>query len=45
MELTLRAGGASGTVTVEDQRLYMKVKTLPGKNPTETHSALREVCG
>ena len=37
--------GASGTVTVEDQRLYIKTETLRGKNPTEIHSPLREVCG
>ena len=37
--------GASGTVTVEDQRLYIKTETLHGKKPTEIHSALREVCG
>ena len=32
-------------MTVEDQRPYMKVETLRGKNPTEIRSALREVCG
>jgi len=37
--------GASGTVTVEDQRSYIKIETLRGKNPREIHSALREVCG
>jgi len=37
--------GALRTVTVEDQRLYIKIETLRGKNPTEIHSALREVCG
>jgi hypothetical protein len=35
----------SGIVTVEDQRSYIKIETLRGKNPTEIHSALREVCG
>lgn len=35
----------SGTVTVEDQRSYIKIETLRGKNPTEIHSALSEVCG
>ena len=39
------SAGASGTVTVEDQRSYIKIETLRGKNPTEIHSALREVCG
>jgi hypothetical protein len=37
--------GALCTVTIEDQRLYIKIETLHGKNPTEIHSALREVCG
>ena len=37
--------GASGTVTDEDQRSYMKIETLRGKNPTEIYSAMREVCG
>jgi len=41
----MASAGASGTVTVEDQRLYIKSETLGGKNPTEIHSALREVCG
>lgn len=35
----------SGTVTVEDQRSYIKIETLRGKNPTEIHNALSEVCG
>ena len=43
--LDKESAGASGTVTVEDQRLYIKTETLRGKNPTEIHSALREVCG
>ena len=37
--------GASGTVTINDQRSYTKIETLRGKNPTEIHSALSEVCG
>ena len=37
--------GALRTVTVEDQRLYIKIETLRGKNPTEIHSALLEVRG
>ena len=41
----MASGGASGTVTIEDQRSYIKTETLRGKNPTEIHSALREVCG
>ena len=41
----MASAGASGTVTVEDQRSYIKIETLLGKNPAEIHSALREVCG
>jgi transposase len=41
----MASASASGAVSVEDQRLYNKIKTLRGKNPTEIHSALREVCG
>jgi hypothetical protein len=41
----MASAGASGTVTVEDQRSYVKIETLRGQNPTEIHSALREVCG
>ena len=43
--LDLASAGASGTVTVEDQRSYIKTETLRGKNPTEIHSVLREVGG
>ena len=32
------------TVTVSDQRSYIKIKTLCGKNLTEIHGALGEVC-
>jgi hypothetical protein len=41
----MASAGALGTVMVEDQRLYIKTETLRGKNPTQIHSALREVCG
>jgi hypothetical protein len=41
----MASAGASDTMTVEDQRSYIKIETLPGKNPTEIHSALLEVCG
>jgi hypothetical protein len=41
----MASAGASGTVTVEDQRSYINTETLRGKNPTEINSALREVCG
>jgi hypothetical protein len=40
----MACAGAAGTVTVEDQRSYIKIETLRGKNPKEIHSALREVC-
>jgi hypothetical protein len=43
--LEMSSAGASGTVTVEDQRSYIKIEALRGENPTEIHSALREVCG
>ena len=35
----------SGIVTISDQRSYIKIKTLPGKNPTEIHCAFSKVCG
>jgi hypothetical protein len=41
----MASASASGTVTVDDQRLYIKFETLCGKNPIEIHIALREVCG
>ena len=41
----MASAGASGTVTVEEPKSYIKIETLRGKNPTEIHSALREVCG
>ena len=28
-----------------DQRSYIKIETLRGKNPTEFHNVLHEVCG
>jgi hypothetical protein len=40
----MASAGTSGTVTVEDQRSYIKIETLRGKNPTDIHSALREIC-
>ena len=33
------------TVTISDQRSYIKIKTLCGKYPTEMHGTLSEVCG
>ena len=41
----MKPAGLSGTVTISDQRSYIKIKTLHDKNPTEIHSALSEVCG
>jgi transposase len=41
----MASASASGTVMVEDQRLYINIEILGGKRPTEIHSALREVCG
>jgi hypothetical protein len=41
----MASAGALGTVTVEDQRTYVKTETLRGQNPTEIYSVLREVCG
>ena len=42
--LDMASAGALGTVMVEDQRSYIKIETLRGKNPTEIHTALHEVC-
>jgi len=43
--LDMASAGTLGTVAVEYQRSYIKIETLRGKNPTEFHSALCEVCG
>ena len=32
-------------ISCSDQRSYIKIETLRGKNPTEIHNALYEVCG
>jgi hypothetical protein len=40
----MASAGALSTVTVDDQRLYIKIETLRGKNRIEIHTALREVC-
>ena len=32
-------------MTISDQRSYIKIETLRGKNPTEIHCALTVVCG
>ena len=41
----MESTGVSGTLTISDQRSCIKIKTLCGKNPTEIHGALSEVCG
>ena len=41
----MEPAGVSGTVTISDQRSYIKIETLHSKNPTEIHNALSEVCG
>ena len=41
----MESAGVSGTATISDQRSYVKIETLCGKNPTEIHGALSEVCG
>ena len=38
--LDMASAGASGTMTVEDKKSYIKIETLRGKNLTETHSGL-----
>jgi hypothetical protein len=43
--LEMASAGTLVTVMVDDQRLYIKIETLCGKNRTEIHIALREVCG
>jgi hypothetical protein len=42
--LDMVSAGASGTVMVDDQRLYIRIETLRGNNPTEIHIAFCEVC-
>ena len=41
----MEAEAASGQITRSDQRSYIKIESLRGKNPTEIHNNLREVCG
>jgi hypothetical protein len=43
--LDVASAGALGTVTVDDQRSYIKIETLHDKNPTKIRTALLEVCG
>ena len=41
----MEPAGVSGTVTISDQRSYIKIATLRGKILTEIHGAMNEVCG
>ena len=41
----MEAEAVSCQITRSDQRSYMKIESLRGKNPTEIHNNLREVCG
>ena len=34
----------SGQITRSGQRYYIKIESLLGKNPTEIHNNLKEVC-
>ena len=38
------AEAVSGQITRCDQRSNMKIESLHGKNPTEIHNNMREVC-
>ena len=40
----MEPAGVSGTVTISDQRSYIKIVTLRCKNPTEIHGVFSEVC-
>ena len=41
----MEPAGVLGTVTILDQRSYIKIETLCGKSPTEIYGALSEVYG
>ena len=41
----MEPAGVSGTVSISDQSSYIKIETLLGKNSTEIHGALSDVCG
>ena len=41
----MASAGASGTLTVDERRSYIKIEILRGKKRTHIHSDLREVCG
>ncbi|PSN41528.1 hypothetical protein C0J52_17853 [Blattella germanica] len=40
----MQVNNESGRITHSDQRSYIKIESLHGKNPIEIHMALREVC-
>ena len=40
----MEPAGVLGTVTISDQRSYIKIETLRSKISTEIHGALSEVC-
>lgn len=44
-DLEMELARVSGTVTIDEQRAYIKIETLRGKTSTEIHSALSDVCG
>lgn len=41
----MEGSSASGQVTQEDQRSFIKIESIRGKNPTQIYESLREVCG
>ena len=41
----MEPAGVSGSVTISEQRSYIKIETLHSKNPTEIQGVLREACG
>ena len=44
-ELEMGPAGVSSTLTISDQRSYIKIATLRRKNPIQIHDALGEVSG
>ena len=43
--LETEPAGVSSTVTISDERSYIKIETVRGKMPTDIHGAFSEVCG
>ena len=41
----MEAQAKSGQITLSDQRPYIKIESLHGKNSTKNHNNFREVCG